>query len=215
MTIDIQPVLCGMIQENAYIVSARGRDDCVVVDPGDDYPKLKQAIDNRDFVGDEDGIPVLNYDNTAIMEVPVGLGPLHTQFDGKGYAYTSLFVESAVAKWKLPPYEPGVDPQSLVVEKIPVHFNIGHLVAMAKASVYEAKDAAGAKSVVDEFYDEVSPKAKPANPVRNMPDSRCMQLEDRSFYCLATADHYAIEAAGPNLLDAQQLTAAQYVMLLS
>ncbi len=89
------------------------------------------------------------------------------------------------------------------------------LVAMAKASVYEAKDPAGAKSVADEFYDEVSPKAKPANPVRNMPDSRCMQLEDRSFYCLATADQYAIEAAGPNLLDAQQLTAAQYVMLLS
>lgn len=92
------------------------------------FTKIKQAIDNRDFVGEEDGIPVLNYDNTVVMEVPVGLGPLHTQFDGKGYAYTSLFVESAVAKWKLPPYEPGVDPQSLVVEKIPVHFNIGHLV---------------------------------------------------------------------------------------
>jgi nitrous-oxide reductase len=92
------------------------------------FTKLKQAIENRDFTGEEDGIPVLNYDNTVIMEVPVGLGPLHTQFDGKGYAYTSLFVESAVAKWKLPPYEAGVDPQSLVVQKMPVHFNIGHLV---------------------------------------------------------------------------------------
>src|SRR5690606_19467287 len=48
--------------------------------------------------------------------------------DGKGYAYTSLFVESAVAKWKLPPYEAGVDPNSLVIQKIPVHYNIGHLV---------------------------------------------------------------------------------------
>lgn len=89
------------------------------------------------------------------------------------------------------------------------------LVAMAKASVYEAENPAGAKGVVDEFYAEVSPKAKPANPVRNMPDSRCMQLEDSSFYCLVTADQYAIEAAGPTLLNAQQLAAAQYVMLLS
>lgn len=92
------------------------------------FERIRRAIENRDFSGEEDGIPVLNYDATAIMEVPVGLGPLHTQFDGRGYAYTSLFVESSVAKWRLPPYEEGVDPQSLVVEKIPVHFNIGHLV---------------------------------------------------------------------------------------
>lgn len=93
-----------------------------------DIEKIQQAIQSKDFTGDEDGIPVLSYDNTVIMEVPVGLGPLHTQFDGKGNAYTSLFVESSVAKWKLPPYEEGVDPKSLVTEKIPVHFNIGHLV---------------------------------------------------------------------------------------
>ena len=92
------------------------------------FAKLQEAIRKKDFSGSEDGIPVLNYDNTVIIEVPVGLGPLHTQFDGKGYAYTSLFVESTVAKWKLPPYEEGVDPKSLVVQKIPVHFNIGHLV---------------------------------------------------------------------------------------
>ena len=47
MTIDIQPVICGMIQENAYIVSAEGRDNCVVIDPGDDYPKLKRALGER------------------------------------------------------------------------------------------------------------------------------------------------------------------------
>jgi nitrous-oxide reductase len=93
------------------------------------WADLKRAIDEQDFMHDtEDGIHVLEYDETVLLEVPVGLGPLHTQFDGKGFAYTSLFVESAVAKWKLPPYEENVDPASLVVEKIPVHFNIGHLV---------------------------------------------------------------------------------------
>ncbi|HEX6068328.1 MAG TPA: Sec-dependent nitrous-oxide reductase [Longimicrobiaceae bacterium] len=93
------------------------------------FEKILRAIEEQDFAHDsEDGIHVLEYDEVVEMEVPVGLGPLHTQFDGKGYAYTSLFVESTVAKWKLPPYEEGIDPKSLVVQKIPVHFNIGHLV---------------------------------------------------------------------------------------
>lgn len=81
--------------------------------------KVLTAITNKDFTGDEDGIPVLNYDSVKEAEVNVGLGPLHTQFDDKGYAYTSLFVESAVTKWKLGTWE--------VVDKVPVSYNIGHL----------------------------------------------------------------------------------------
>ena len=44
MSIQIQSVCCGEIGENAWIVRREGRDDCVVVDPGDEYPKLKRAI---------------------------------------------------------------------------------------------------------------------------------------------------------------------------
>ena len=47
MPIDIQTVLCGGIQENAYIVRAEGRDDCVVIDPGDDLEKLRRAVGDR------------------------------------------------------------------------------------------------------------------------------------------------------------------------
>ncbi|MBI3789050.1 MAG: cupredoxin domain-containing protein, partial [Ignavibacteriales bacterium] len=83
--------------------------------------KMLTAIQKKDFTGNEDGIPVLNYDAVKDAEVNVGLGPLHTQFDDKGYAYTSLFVESAVAKWKLGTWE--------VVDKIQVSYNIGHLTA--------------------------------------------------------------------------------------
>ena len=90
--------------------------------------KMLEAIANEDFEKVVDGIPVLTYESVRVGEIPVGLGPLHTQFDGKGYAYTSLFVESAVAKWKLPPYE-GNDFSKYVVDKIPVAYNIGHLVA--------------------------------------------------------------------------------------
>ena len=47
MSIHICRVSCGLLQENCYIVQSAGRSDCVVVDPGDEYPKLKAAIGDR------------------------------------------------------------------------------------------------------------------------------------------------------------------------
>jgi nitrous-oxide reductase len=91
-----------------------------------DFERFLKAVQAADTTSDEDGIPVLKYEDVKVAEVPVGLGPLHTQFDDQGYAYTSLFVESAIAKWKLGPFD-GHD-SSLVVAKIPVHFSVGHLV---------------------------------------------------------------------------------------
>ena len=41
---NIQTVFCGDIRENAYIVSLPGREDCAVIDPGDEYPKLRRAL---------------------------------------------------------------------------------------------------------------------------------------------------------------------------
>lgn len=81
--------------------------------------KMLTAIQQKSFTGNEDGIPVLDYDKVKDAEINVGLGPLHTQFDDQGFAYTSLFVESAVAKWSLSSWE--------VVDKIPITYNIGHL----------------------------------------------------------------------------------------
>ncbi len=83
------------------------------------FEKVQTAIRNKDFAGDEDGIPVLKYESIKDAEIAVGLGPLHTQFGPDGYAYTSLFLDSAVAKWKLGTWE--------VVDKVPMSYNIGHL----------------------------------------------------------------------------------------
>src|SRR5690606_32492622 len=87
-------------------------------------------IANKDFEREVRGIPVIRHDSVIEGEVPVGLGPLHTQYDGKGNAYTSLFVESAVAKWRLPPWsaEEKADLSKVVLDKIAIHYNIGHLV---------------------------------------------------------------------------------------
>jgi nitrous-oxide reductase len=86
-----------------------------------DFDKVRAAIEKKDFTGEEDGIPVLRYESIKVAEVPVGLGPLHTQFGPDGYAYTSLFVESAIARWKLGSWE--------VVDKVPMSYAIGHLTA--------------------------------------------------------------------------------------
>ncbi|SEH55946.1 hypothetical protein SAMN04489835_1424 [Mycolicibacterium rutilum] len=88
-------------------------------------------------------------------------------------------------------------------------------VSMGGTNVYETRDADGAKRIVEDFFAEVSPTAKPANAVPNMPNSRCLGMNDGSFYCLGTADNYAMEVSAPNLLAAQQMTAAQYIMLMS
>ena len=47
MSIHISPVSCGFIEENAYIVWLEGRDDCVVVDPGDEPAKLERGIGEK------------------------------------------------------------------------------------------------------------------------------------------------------------------------
>jgi hypothetical protein len=86
-------------------------------------------------------------------------------------------------------------------------------VAMAKTNVYQAKDASAAVAVTRSFGQEISAEGtKAAGPVPALPDSRC-QAFPKGFYCVAPAGRYAIEAKGDQLLDAQQLVAAQYVML--
>src|SRR5437588_11860618 len=94
------------------------------------FEKLQGAINFKTFEGEMRGVPIVKYDAVVEGEVPVGLGPLHTQYDGKGNAYTSLYIESVVAKWKMPPWsaEEKANLNKVVLDKISVHYNIGHLV---------------------------------------------------------------------------------------
>jgi hypothetical protein len=87
------------------------------------------------------------------------------------------------------------------------------LVAMAMANVYQTKDSESAARIVDGFFAELQPTSQQAKPVNNLPDGRCLQLKDGSFYCLGAADRYAIETTSKTLLNAQQQVAAQYAML--
>ena len=85
------------------------------------FEKIKALIDKGEFATkDAYGVNVLDFKSVIRGQVEVGLGPLHTQYDASGYAYTSLFLETAVAKWSLKDLK--------LVEKLPTHYNIGHLV---------------------------------------------------------------------------------------
>ncbi|WP_417871025.1 Sec-dependent nitrous-oxide reductase [Winogradskyella sp.] len=85
-----------------------------------DFDKIIKAIENKDFVDNSYGIPVLSYENTlAGVVTQPGLGPLHTEFDGKGNAYTTFFISSEVVKWSLETFE--------VLDRQPTFYSVGHL----------------------------------------------------------------------------------------
>jgi nitrous-oxide reductase len=109
--------------DGKYIVVAGKLDPHVTIYS---FDKIMQAIEAQNWTEEEFGIPVLDFDAVMHAQVELGLGPLHTQFDDQGNAYTSLFLDSALAKWTLG----GDDPAAYqLVEKVPVQYNIGHISA--------------------------------------------------------------------------------------
>jgi nitrous-oxide reductase len=86
------------------------------------FEKIKNLIDQKKYAGkDPFGVPILPFEESIRGQVEIGLGPLHTQYDDKGNAYTSIFIESTIAKWSLKDLK--------VLEKVKVHYNVGHIVA--------------------------------------------------------------------------------------
>ncbi|MBN8682887.1 MAG: Sec-dependent nitrous-oxide reductase [Chitinophagales bacterium] len=108
---------CDVDPTGQYIV---GSGKLAAVIPVFSFDKIQKAIADRNFEAEYEGIPVLKYDAVLHGEVQKpGLGPLHTEFDGKGNAYTSFFVSSEIVKWDIAKLQ--------VLDRVPTYYSIGHL----------------------------------------------------------------------------------------
>lgn len=108
---------CDVDPSGEYIV---GSGKLAALIPVFSFDKLMKAIDSKDFEGEYDGISVVKYESALYGEVQKpGLGPLHTEFDGNGNAYTSFFVSSEVVKWNIKDLK--------VLDRVPTYYSVGHL----------------------------------------------------------------------------------------
>ena len=117
-----------------------------------DFKKIKNLIDKKEFAStDPYGIPVLDMAKSLQGQVELGLGPLHNSFDEKdGIIYTSLYVDSQIVKW---------DYKNLkVLDRINVHYNIGHLDTMeGKSSKPKGKYAIALDKLSIDRFNPVGP----------------------------------------------------------
>ena len=108
---------CDVDPTGEYIV---GSGKLAALIPVFSFDKLQKAIAGKEFDGQYEGINVVKYESALYGEVKKpGLGPLHTEFDGNGNAYTSFFVSSEVVKWNIKDLK--------VLDRAPTFYSVGHL----------------------------------------------------------------------------------------
>lgn len=108
---------CDVDPTGEYIV---GSGKLAALIPVFSFTKMIKAIEDKAFEGKYGDIPVIKYEAALHGEVQKpGLGPLHTEFDGKGNAITSMFVSSELVKWNIKDLK--------ILDRVPTYYSVGHL----------------------------------------------------------------------------------------
>jgi nitrous-oxide reductase len=108
---------CDVDPTGEYIV---GSGKLAALIPVFSFDKIQAAIAAKDYIGDYEGIPVIKYESALYGEVKKpGLGPLHTEFDGRGNAITTMFVSSEIVRWNIKDLK--------IIDRQPTFYSPGHL----------------------------------------------------------------------------------------
>lgn len=108
---------CDVDPTGEYIV---GSGKLAALIPVFSFTKIMKAIEDKAFEGKYGNIPVIKYESALYGEVKKpGLGPLHTEFDGRGNAITSMFVSSELVRWNIKDLK--------IIDRVPTYYSTGHL----------------------------------------------------------------------------------------